>query len=335
MNVLVIGANGFIGSNLCKSLIRSGQSVTGVVRESSDLTFIKDLDSLRIVRGDVTDKYSLVAAMQGVSVVYNLAGLVSDWGPWDLFRKLNVEGVRNVMEVARQHKIRRVVHTSSVSVYGFPGGTDIDENTLWLTREDDPYSTTKAEGEKIALSYQSDQLDVTAIRPAGVYGPNDRTTTMQLVPVLLSRQFGYVDGGRHIMAPVYIDNLVQMMQLAAESENAPGQAFNGMDDGRVTWKEYTEWMCDDLQCKNPWLSVPRRVAWPLACVIEKAAKILNKKESPMINKYRIRAVMQDNHYNIQKAKSRLGYQPAVSTRDGIKKTIQWYLKYVNQQESEK
>ena len=335
MNVLVIGANGFIGSNLCESLIRSGQSVVGVVRESSDLTFLKGLDRLQIVRGDVTVKKSLDAAMQDVSVVYNVAGLVSDWGPWDIFRRVNVDGVRNVMETARQHGIRRVVHLSSVSVYGFPGGTDIDENTPWTPRANDPYSTTKAEGEKTALSYQDDQLTVTVIRPAGVYGPNDRTTTLQLVPVLLSRQFGYVDGGRHIMAPVYIDNLVQMMRLAAESDKAPGQAYNGVDDGKVTWKQYAEWMCEDLGCKNPWLSVPRSVAWPLASVIEKTAKLFNKKESPMINQYRIRAVMQDNHYSIQKAESELGYRPTVSTRDGLKKTIQWYFKYSNQQKNGK
>ena len=330
MSVLVTGANGFIGSNLCKALIQSGQSVIGAVRESSDLTFLKALDTLQIVYGDITVKESLAAAMQDVSMVYNVAGMVADWGPWTVFRKVNVEGVRNVMETALQRGIRRVVHISSVSVYGFPGGTDIDENSPLVPKTDDPYSTTKAEGEKLALSYQSDRLSVTAIRPAGVYGPNDRTTTLQLVPAFLNRQFGYVDGGRHIMAPVYIDNLIQLIRLAAESDNAPGQAFNGMDDGRVTWREYAEWMCEDLDCKKPWLSVPRSVAWPLAAVIEKTAKLFNKKESPMINKYRIRAVMQDNHYSIQKAKSRLGYRPAVSTRNGIKQTIQWYLKYTNQ-----
>ena len=332
MKVLVTGANGFIGSNLCESLIRSGESVVGLVRESGDQTFIKAMGDLQVVYGDITLKDSLAAAMQDVSVVYNVAGLAADWGPWDVFRKVNVEGVRNVMETALKKGVRRVVHISSVSVYGFPGGTDIDEDSPRVPRADNPYITTKTEGENLALSYQSDRLEVTAIRPSGVYGPNDRTTTLQLVPAFLSRQFGYVDGGRHIMAPVYIDNLVDMIRLAAESDRAPGQAYNGMDEGRVTWKEYAEWMCEDLGCKNPWLSVPRAVAWPLATVIEKTAKLFNKKESPMINKYRIRAVMQDNHYSIQKAKSELGYHPAVSTRDGIRKTIEWYREFTNQQD---
>ena len=231
------------------------------------------------------------------------------------------------MEAALQCAVRRVVHISSVSVYGFPGGTDIDEQSPLVPRPKDTYITTKTEGEKLALSYDSRDMAVTAIRPAGVYGPNDRTTTLQLVPAILSRQFGYVNGGRHIMAPVYIENLLQVIQLAAKSDQAPGQVYNAADDGRTTWKEYVEWMCEGLGCKKPWLSVPHWIAWPLAIALERSAKLLNKKESPMINTYRIRAVMQDNHYSTQKAKRELGYQPEVSTRQGIKRTIRWYLDY--------
>jgi nucleoside-diphosphate-sugar epimerase len=116
MNVLVTGANGFIGSNLCKSLIRSGQSVVGLVRESGNQTFLQDIDNLQLVYGDITAKDSLAAAMQDVAVVYNVAGLAADWGPWEVFRNVNVAGVRNVMETALQHGVRRVVHISSVSI---------------------------------------------------------------------------------------------------------------------------------------------------------------------------------------------------------------------------
>jgi nucleoside-diphosphate-sugar epimerase len=327
MKVLVTGANGFIGSNLCESLIQSGMSVVGLVRNSSDLKFINKLSSLKIVKGDITDRQSLAAVMKDVSVVFHVAGFASDWGPWSVFRKVNVDGVRNVMEAALQSTVGRVVHISSVSVYGFPGGTEIDEQRPLVPRPQDRYITTKTEGEKLALSYNGREMAVTAIRPAGVYGPNDRTTTLQLVPAVLSRQFGYVNGGRHIMAPVYIDNLVQMIKLAAENDKATGQVYNAADDGRTTWKEYVEWMCEDLGCKKPWLSVPHWVAWPLAMTCERTAKFINKKESPMINTYRIRAVMQDNHYNTEKAKRELGYRPEVSTREGIRRTIRWYLDY--------
>ena len=329
MNALVTGANGFIGSNLCASLIKRGDTVVGLVRPESDLTFLNDLSELKVVTGDIAQKQTLVTAMQNTRIVYHVAGCAVDWGPWETFRLVNVAGVQNVMEAALQCGVKRVVHLSSVSVYGFAGGINIDENHPLVARPDDPYITTKTEGEKLALGYNSDQLEVTVIRPAGVYGPNDRTTTLQIAPVLLSRQFGYVDGGKHIMAPVYIDNLIQLMHQAAESDAAPGQVYNAVDDGLTTWKEYIEGMCDELDCKYPWLSVARWIAWPLAVMIDYTAKRFNKKESPMINKYRVRAVMKDHHYSTEKAKRDLGYQPMVSTREGIKKTIQWFSEYSN------
>ena len=333
MNVLVTGANGFIGSNLCEALTQSGLSVTGLVRNSSDLRFLVNEDRIKIVKGDITVRESLANAVQDKSVVFHVAGLASDWGPLDIFREVNVEGVRNVMDCALQAGVERVVHISSVSVYGFPGGTDIDEKSPLVARPQDTYITTKTEGEKLALNYNSREMAVTAIRPAGVYGPNDRTTTLQLLPAILSGQFGYVNGGRHIMAPVYIDNLIQMIKLVAESDKAPGQVYNATDDGKTTWKEYVEWMCEDLGCKKPRLSIPNWIAWPLALILERTAKLFNKKESPMINTYRIRAVMQDNHYSTQKAKSELGYRPEITTREGIRRTIRWYLDYTSSNRS--
>jgi nucleoside-diphosphate-sugar epimerase len=335
MKVLVTGANGFIGSNLCKSLIQSGQIVVGLVRESSDLTFLEDLPDLHILRGDITKKDSLIAGMEDVAVVFHAAGYVSDWGLWENFRKANVEGVHNVMEAALYCNVKRVVHISSVSVYGLPGGVNIAENARLVPRPNDPYITTKTEGEQLALSYNSDRLSVTIIRPATVYGPNDRITTLKLIPSILSRHFGYVDGGKRIMAPVYIDNLVQLIILAGENEKTQNQIYNAVDDDKISWKQYTEWMCEELNCRTPWFSIPRWIAWPLAVLTDNLARFLRKEESPMINKYRIRSVMNDNHYSTEKAKKELGYRPEVSTREGIRRTVQWYLDYTGLEKNEK
>jgi nucleoside-diphosphate-sugar epimerase len=137
------------------------------------------------------------------------------------------------------------------------------------------------------------------------------------------------------MAPVYIDNLVQLITLAGESEKAPNQIYNAVDDDMISWKQFIEWMCEDLNCKTPWLSVPRWMAWPLAVIIDSLARFSNKKESPMINKYRVRSVMNDNHYSTKKAKKELGYRPEVSTREGIRRTVQWYFDYTGQEKNRK
>lgn len=327
MRVLVTGANGFIGSNLCAHLIRHGYSVAGLVRRTSDLSFLAQLEPLDVLEGDITEAESLKSAMKNISIVYHVAGYSSDWGPWKVFRAGNVEGVRNVMEAARQQGVRRVVHISSVSVYGFPGAAGLTEDTQFTPRPGDRYITTKAEGERLALGYHGQGIEVSVIRPAGVFGPNDRTTTLQLAPALLGGKFGYVDGGRHLMAPVYVDNLVELIRLAGEHGKAPGQAFNAMDDGRITWRQFIEWMCEELGCAKPRLSVPGGLIWPVAAAVEAAAKVAGKKTSPLINKYRIRAVMRDSHYSTAKARALLGYRPAVTTREGLRRTAAWYRAY--------
>jgi len=327
VKALVTGANGFIGSNLCADLIQDGHSVAGLVRPSGERAFLEGLDSLKVFEGDITKPESLKSALKGVEVVYNVAGYSSDWGPWETFRRVNVEGVGNVIEAASEAGVRRVVHISSVSVYGFPGKTNVDESQTFVPRPDDPYITTKAEGERLALSYNGKGIEVAVIRPAGVYGPNDRTTTLQLAPVLLAGKFAHVDGGRYTMAPVYIENLVQMMRLASENADAPGQAFNAVDDDLVTWREFIDWMCADLGRPAPRLSAPGALVWPLSVLVENTAKAFGKKESPLINKYRVRAVMRDSHYSTEKAKKLLGYRPGVSTREGVRRTVAWYRQY--------
>ncbi len=330
MKAAVTGANGFIGSKLCEALLERGDRITCLVRPTSNIEFIENIHGIEIIQGDITEKADLENAFSGSDVVFHTAAYASDWGPWETFRKVNVEGTRNVMEAALSCGVRRVVHTSSVSVYGFPGGTEIKEDHPFVDRHD-PYCTTKAEGEDVALRYNERGLEVTAIRPAGVFGPHDRTTTAVLAPELEKGGVPFVSKGRYYMAPLYIDNLVQAMLLAAESENAPGEAFNIADDDKITWKQYMDWMCEELECKPQKLSFPKWLAWPVATLIEWIAKLFNKKTAPNITRYRVRVVMNDAHYSTEKAKRLLGYRPHIGTREGIKHTIAWFRGYQKNQ----
>jgi len=328
MKVCVTGANGFVGSKLCQELLARGDQVNGLVRVNSDLQFLRNLTGLEIKTGDITQRESLIPAFEDCEIVYHVAAFASDWGAWEVFRKTNVEAVRNVMEAALESKVRRVVHISSVCVYGFPGGTDIPEESTFVPHPTEPYITTKQEGERIALSYNNRGLEVVALRPGGIYGPNDRTTSLKLIPELEKRHVPFVDAGRYIMAPIYIDNLVQAIILAAKSDKAPGQSYNIMDDGKIAWQSFFNWFCEDIKCKKPVMSVPSWLAWPIAGVVETFSKVAKVKE-PFVTKFRIRAVMKDSHYSIRKAKEDLGYDPRVSTREGIRRTVEWYRDYIS------
>ncbi|NUM89696.1 MAG: SDR family NAD(P)-dependent oxidoreductase, partial [Bdellovibrionales bacterium] len=114
MKFLVTGANGFIGSNLVRRIVERGDEAVALVRARSDLSLLKDV-AATLCRGDILDAASLDRAMEGVDVVVHVAGLASDWGPYQSFHDVNVTGTKNVMESAMKCGVKRVVLISSTA----------------------------------------------------------------------------------------------------------------------------------------------------------------------------------------------------------------------------
>jgi len=324
----ITGANGFVGSNLCSHLLASGCDVHGLVRPGSDRRFVSTLRELRLHEGELGDRTSLERAFAGAALVFHVAARTADWGPWSEFEATNIAGVTNVMEAARACGVRRVVHFSSVSVYGFPGVADVTENHPWRQLPEDRYVTSKQRGEVAALGFHGRGIEVAALRPGGLYGPNDHVTSLRLFDALERRRMPYVDGGRHLMAPAYIDNLLQAAVLAATRAEAAGRVYNVTDDGHTTWRQYLEWTCAELGCAAPRQSLPSAVAWPLAAGVESTWEFLRLSREPPLTRYRARAVMADSHYSSARAKRELGYAPAVTTREGLRHTVAWYRDFV-------
>ncbi len=131
MHILITGANGFIGASLSKYLIDQGHEVRGLVRETSDLSLLKEVPLQHHV-GSLKNFSSLENAVKGIDLVYHVAAAVSDWGTWEYFREVNVEGTRNILEAAIQANVKRFVFVSTISVHSFIGGEDLDEDAPQL-----------------------------------------------------------------------------------------------------------------------------------------------------------------------------------------------------------
>ena len=118
MKALVTGGTGFLGANLAEGLLEQGWSVRILRRSTSPLDAVNDLDVEHAI-GDVTDLNSLVAAMQGVEVVFNVAAISQYWrNTASLIYKVNVGGAQNVFDAAARSGVKRVVHTSSAAAVG-------------------------------------------------------------------------------------------------------------------------------------------------------------------------------------------------------------------------
>ncbi|HEB61758.1 MAG TPA: NAD-dependent epimerase/dehydratase family protein, partial [Bacteroidetes bacterium] len=144
-NILVTGANGFIGSNLVKRLVENGNTVTSMVRKTSDLSFLEGIDT-QIIYGDINDTGSLEKAVQGIDKVYHVAGLAADWGPYEIFDKINLQGTKNIANIAYKNNVKKLIYISTVAFHGF-GKTNMTEES-GVSKNLIPYSKTKYLAEK-------------------------------------------------------------------------------------------------------------------------------------------------------------------------------------------
>src|SRR5262249_61703358 len=114
---LVTGATGLLGSHIVEQLRKQGKSVRVLLRRGADRSWL-DTQGVEYVQGDVTDPVSLRQACEGVDVVYHAAARVGDWGPWEEFQRITIDGTQNLVDAGIAAGVRRFVHVSSISVYG-------------------------------------------------------------------------------------------------------------------------------------------------------------------------------------------------------------------------
>ncbi len=173
MKVLVTGAAGFLGGHLVDMLLERGDDVRAVVRPVEDSGRLRKREGVEIVTGDLTDPASLRHAVEGVQRVYNVAAKTGPWGPENAYWATNVQGLADLVHAAMDAGVQRIVHTSSITVYGHHlHGIMTEEDPFHA--EDNPYSRTKIAGEKlIAILVKDSGAPVVIVRPGWIYGPRD------------------------------------------------------------------------------------------------------------------------------------------------------------------
>lgn len=319
-NILVTGANGFIGSHIVKKFLNSGDKVTGLVRESSDLSLIENLD-IELKNGDISDQESIRNAFQNVDIVIHVAGFASDWGPFEKFHEINVLGTKNVAMAASEANVKRFVQISSVSIHGF-GAKNVNENDP-LPESMFAYVETKRQAELFLFEYGKNvKMEITAIRPGNVFGPDDHTFIDKYLQAICTGKIAYVNSGKAYTCPTYITNLCEAVYLAAFSPQAPGEAFLITDGLDITWKEFTSDLANALGAKSPSLSFPYGFVYPLAALTE--LLFFQAKSAPLLTRYRIKNGGLDYHFDISKAKNVLGFVPPVKYERAIEETVHWY-----------
>jgi nucleoside-diphosphate-sugar epimerase len=321
--ICITGGSGFMGRHLTRRLLADGREVT--ILDLAPLPADLEKAGARFVRGSITDPPTVANALRGSEAVVHLAAKVSDFGRAEGFALLNVGATRIVVEQAR-NSARRLVHMSSVAVFDYRTGyRDADEETPAGGHEF-PYGQTKLQAEAIVReAHEPGVFETTIVRPGLFpYGPEDRHAVLPMFSALESRVPLLVDRGEALLSTSYIDNLLDGVLLCLDHPQAAGRTFHICDDERLSWRELIRAIARELDVRPNLLSTPGWLAYPAAALLEALWSFWRRPGAPPLTRYRIRTSTCDLHFSNARARRLLGYRPAVSLDEGIRRTVEWY-----------
>jgi len=322
----VTGATGFIGGRLVDALVDEGHKVRVLVRRPAGSPLLHR-DGVEVVQGDLGDPGGLGDAVRGAERVFHCAGLVGDWLRHDDALRINVEGTRVLLSACASSGVERVVHLSSLSVYGLGQHRGTDESAP-LRYSGDAYIDSKIDAERmVRVAVDRDGLGVAIVRPGFIYGPGDLRFLPKLLDALGRRQFVYVGDGSKLLNLSYVDDVARAMLLAAGDANAAGEAYNITDGTETSLRAFVEGLCAPLGIPAPTKKIPPPVAWAAAYGVERLARARKAKEAPRLTLGRMRFLYYNQHYSGEKAQRELGYHPQFTYREGIPPTLAWYREH--------
>jgi nucleoside-diphosphate-sugar epimerase len=315
--VLVTGATGFIGRRLVARLVVDGADVRALVLPEESIRALESIGPVEISYGDVTDEDSVQRAIAGVSRVYHLAAVVGDWGDEALFREVNIEGTRQVLDAAARAGCERVLMVSTIAVYGWQLHTDTCHEDTPRQYGVGPYSRTKRESEELALDYHAmGRVPVTVVRPGNVYGPGSEVWVDEILRLVRAGQGVLVDGGRGDAALAYVDNAVDVMVRAAASERAVGRIYNALDGAGVTWLQYVSDLARIAGVAVPRRRIPVSAARVAAAFMERTGRFFGRQRRPLLTTEAVVLLSSRQPVPIGRAVDELGYQP-IPYRDAM------------------
>lgn len=309
--VLVTGAGGFIGSHLTERLVELGANVRAFVHYNAlgawgwlDQSPVKN--KIEVMAGDICDRDSVRQAVEGREIVFHLAALIaipySYHAPASYIRT-NVEGTFNVLQSARDAKVKRLIHTSTSETYGTAQYVPIDEKHPLQGQS--PYSASKIGADKIAEAFHcSFGLPVVTVRPFNTFGP--RQSARAIIPTIITQllagekiKLGNLSPTRDLN---YVANTVDGFILAASAPTAVGRTIN-LGSGR-------EISIGDL-------------ARMIAHLMKKPLKIETETRRVRPEKSEVERLLADNRL----ARKLLGWKPSISLENGLSRTIEWLRRH--------
>ncbi len=314
-NVLITGANGFLGRYVVKALADVDEFiVTALVRDRHRLNGI-DRYPVEIAEGDLSDRAFVETLLQNKAIIVHLAASTV-WTPMAMFAN-TVNTTENLFRIIEQHRlpIRRFVFVSSLAVYDLASTAFrslIDEDSplesQWPRR--DPYSIAKFWQER-AVREKCEQLNIpfVILRPGAIYGHGGNLLSNRVLLRIPGMPFGLQIGRRTIVPVTYVENCAEAIKLATLKNEVVNETFNIIDDDMPTQTLYLRLYEKYFGRAIRKIYIPYRL-FRFSCLFFEYLTCRSKGNFPEIfSRYRVDAIWKPHRYTNRKLKSVLGWQP--------------------------
>ena len=320
MKVFITGATGFIGKQVVNLLSNTDHELFCLVRKSSQRK-IPGSKWINIIEGDLGNKNSIIQGMRGCDWVINLAGLYSYWEPDNqLFRKINVNGTRNVMEAALETRVSKVIHVSTVMIYG-------KQTDNLITEESKPgkrftrYTQSKFEGDEIVWEmYKNKGLPIVVIYPSAVLGAGDPQVSGRYISDLIHRRLPITAFDKSVHSWVHVNDVAKAVVRAAEKPGNIGEKYF-ISNQRLSMREFNLLVSEISGVPLPKLEMPEFLAFPTAYFLTGISRVTKRRPLWGISVEQIRILKVGSRVDGTKAERDLGifYMPI---EEAIKEAIE-------------
>jgi dihydroflavonol-4-reductase len=322
MLAFVTGATGFVGSHVARVLAEHGADLRLLVRPSSDLRNIQDLNAERVT-GDLRDAASLKKGIAGCDVVFHVAADYRLWvrDPDEMYRS-NVEGTRAILQAARESGVRRVVYTSSVATMGFTSNGHLadEKSPVSLDNMIGPYKRSKFMAEAIAIEAGRSGMDVVVVNPTTPVGERDikPTPTGRIVVDFLKKKFpAYVDTGLNL---VDVTECARGHVMALERGKSGERYILGGEN--LTLKQILDKLAAITSLPSPKVRVPYVVALATGVVDQVVTGYLRGRE-PRATIDAVRMGRKKMFVSSSKAERDLGWK-TVPVDAALRRAVEWF-----------
>jgi nucleoside-diphosphate-sugar epimerase len=315
MKIFITGASGFVGGAFVKAYAKA-HDITAMSRSEKSDAAIRALGAtpIRAALGEVKTEQ-----LKGFDAVVHCAAHVEEWGPWEDYWRINVDGTKELLVAAKGADVKRFVHIGTeAALFHGQHMRNVDEHYPLSLNSPYPYARTKAHAEKAVREANDSGTGFTTIvvRPRFVWGPGDQTILPVVKAMVEKGQFAWIDGGRNKTSTTYIGNLTHAMNLALTKGNG-GNAYFVLDGPPVVFREFMTKMLNAAGVTPGDRAVPGWVVRTIAYLGETTYRALGIKSKPPLTRFTANIMSRDCILVDDKARKEMGYAPAVTIDQGL------------------